>query len=153
MDYIFSDKAKSNLIEFTKSDKIDVLAFSGSVNNPWSATGDNTSYLLSEINNHNVGGSTALYPATEAAINILKNESSEYNTSVILMTDGEGNVGSFKDLEKTYKNVGKEIPIYSITFGDADINQLNKMATLSNGKVFDGRNNLVEAFKTVRGYN
>ena len=56
-------------------------------------------------------------------------------------------------LEKTYQSINKEIPIYSITFGNASYNQLNKMATLSNGKVFDGRNNLLEAFKMVRGYN
>ncbi len=83
----------------------------------------------------------------------MQNESSDYNTSVILMTDGAGNVGTFGDLSREYNRINKEIPIYSITFGDADYNQLDKMAKLSNGKVFDGRNNLVEAFKTVRGYN
>ncbi len=69
------------------------------------------------------------------------------------MTDGEGNVGTYSELEKEYKKIGKEIPIYSITFGDANEEQLNKMAVLSNGKVFDGKNDLVKAFKTVRGYN
>ena len=69
------------------------------------------------------------------------------------MTDGEGNIGTFKSLENLYNSVNKEIPIYSITFGNASINQLNQMASLSNGKVFDGRSNLLEAFKTVRGYN
>ena len=47
----------------------------------------------------------------------------------------------------------KDIPIYSITFGSADVEQLEKMAKLSNGKVFDGKSDLVKAFKTVRGYN
>ena len=69
------------------------------------------------------------------------------------MTDGVGNIGTYSDLSKTYQKYNKEIPIYSITFGDADVDQLNKMANLSNGKVFDGRNDLVKAFKTVRGYN
>ena len=69
------------------------------------------------------------------------------------MTDGEGNIGTFNSLEKVYKSVNKERPIYSITFGQASYDQLNKMAELSNGKVFDGRNNLLDAFKTVRGYN
>lgn len=153
MQYIFSDDAKSNLIQFTKRDKIDVLAFSYSVNIPWSAKGDNLSELLSLINSYDVEGTTALYPAASRAIELLENESDEYNTSVILMTDGEGNEGTYQELLNTYKTVGKEIPIYSITFGDADLEQLNMMAKLSNGKVFDGRNSLVEAFKTVRGYN
>ena len=153
MDYLFSDKAKENMIQFTEEDKIDVLAFGSKVNEPWSSKGNNTSYLLEQINNYNVNGATALYPAALKAIELLKNESDSYNTSVILMTDGEGNIGTFKDLKDKYQSIGKEIPIYSITFGEARYDQLSSMATLSNGKVFDGRNNLLEAFKTVRGYN
>ena len=153
MEYIFSEKAASNLIQFTEVDKIDVLAFGNKVNNPWSAKGNNTKSLLEKINNYNLDGATSLFPAAMEAIKILKDESDEYNTSVILMTDGEGNIGTFKSLENLYNSVNKEIPIYSITFGNASINQLNQMASLSNGKVFDGRSNLLEAFKTVRGYN
>lgn len=153
MDYIFSDKAKTNMIQFTGVDKVDVIAFASSVNEPWSSKGDNLSGILSNINTHSVNGATALYPAAVKAINMLASESDQYNTSVILMTDGEGNVGTFSELERTYQKLGKEIPIYSITFGDADEYQLKKMADLSNGKVFDGRNDLISAFKTVRGYN
>ena len=153
MDYIFSEKATSNMIQFTDLDKIDVIAFGNTVNKPWSAKGNDTRRLLDEINRYELDGSTSLYPAAEAAINLLKNESDEYNTSVILMTDGEGNIGTFKTLETTYRSINKDIPIYSITFGNASYNQLNKMANLSNGKVFDGRSNLLEAFKIVRGYN
>ena len=153
MDYIFSERANINMIQFSELDKIDVIAFGSTVNKPWSAKGNNTKYLLEEINNYSLDGATSLYPSVEAAIELLKDETEEYNTSVIVMTDGEGNVGTFGSLENTYKRIGKEIPIYSITFGDASIAQLNKMVTLSNGKIFDGRSNLLEAFKTVRGYN
>ena len=38
-------------------------------------------------------------------------------------------------------------------FGDASSYQLDEIAKLSNAKVFDGRTNLLEAFKQVRGYN
>ena len=41
-----------------------------------------------------------------------------------------------------------------IMFGDADSQQLDDLATLSNGKVFDGRNgNLSGIFREVKGYN
>ena len=153
MSYIFSEQAKSNLIQFTKKDKIDVIAFEQNVNEPWTSNGGDLNYLLNEINSYPVGGTTALYPAATKAIELLKDESDDYNVSVILMTDGEGNVGDFNTLSKTYKALKKEIPIYSITFGDALEEQLDKMAKLSNGKVFDGRSSLIEAFKTVRGYN
>ena len=153
MEFIFGEDAKANMIQFSNMDKVDVIAFDSNVNNPWSSTGDDLETLLDHINSHEVGGSTALYPAAEEAVKILAKESNEYNTSVVLMTDGAGNVGSFSSLEKTYKKLGKEIPIYSITFGDASEYQLNQMAKLSNGKVFDGRTDLVSAFKIVRGYN
>ena len=41
-----------------------------------------------------------------------------------------------------------------IMFGDADSQQLDDLAKLSNGKVFDGRNgNLSGIFREVKGYN
>ena len=47
----------------------------------------------------------------------------------------------------------KDIPVYGILFGDADERQVEEITNLTGGKVFDGRTNLIEAFKTVRGYN
>ena len=38
-------------------------------------------------------------------------------------------------------------------FGSASDYQLNDIAKLSNAKVFDGKSDLVRAFKEVRGYN
>ena len=38
-------------------------------------------------------------------------------------------------------------------FGQAVASELNDIADLSNAKVFDGRTNLLRAFKEVRGYN
>ena len=153
MEYIFSDEAKKSMIQFTSEDKIDVVAFASKVSILGSERGNNTGKLLEKIKANNVDGATALYPAAEKAIELLANESNAYNTSVILMTDGYGNMGTFKSLSETYSKHNKDIPIYSITFGDADEDQLEKMAELSNGKVFDGKTDLVKAFKTVRGYN
>ena len=153
MEYILSDEAKKSMIQFTSEDKIDVVAFGSHINVLGSAKGNNTDKLLEKIKDFDFDGATALYPAATKAIELLSNENNSYNTSVILMTDGVGNIGTFKDLESTYKEYNKDIPIYSITFGEADIEQLNKMANLSNGKVFDGKSDLVKAFKTVRGYN
>ena len=38
-------------------------------------------------------------------------------------------------------------------FGGADESQLKDIASLTNAKVFDGKTDLVRAFKEVRGYN
>ena len=97
---------------------------------------------------------TALYPASVNALNILKDEDENtYNLSVVLMTDGVANVGTFTDLKNTYDQIKKQIPIYSITFGSADEYELQDIAELTNGKIFDGKSDLVSAFKEVRGYN
>ena len=67
------------------------------------------------------------------------------------MTDGKSNVGEYDSLKKAYK--GLDIPIYSITFGNADDYQLQAIADLTNGKVFDGKTGLKEAFQEVRSYS
>ena len=69
------------------------------------------------------------------------------------MTDGHGNVGTFDNFKRKYDAINKDIPIFSIMFGSADKTQLEEIANLTNAKVFDGRTNLLEAFKQVRGYN
>ena len=52
-----------------------------------------------------------------------------------------------------FVKINSNIPIYSIMFGEADKRQLQEIANLTNAKVFNGKTNLVEAFKEVRGYN
>ena len=153
MEYIFSSDAKKSMIQFTEADKIDVIAFGSHVRLLGSSNGKDTQKLLDLIKENELDGSTSLYPAALEAIKILAKESDEYNSSVILMTDGVGNVGTFNELRDGYNKINKEIPIYSITFGSAEEYQLEQMAKLSNGKIFDGKNDLVYAFKTVRGYN
>ena len=68
------------------------------------------------------------------------------------MTDGHSNVGTYSDLREYYVTDNK-IPIYSIMFGNAQSAELQEIARLSNAKVFDGRSNLLSAFKEVRSYN
>lgn len=155
MQYILSDKASNDNIQFSYKDKIDVVPFASKVDSFWSTNdGTKTDSLLEKINSKTPNGSTAIYPASIRALEILKDEDqSIFNTSVILMTDGQGNVGSFNELRNYYSKINKQIPIYSITFGDALESQLNEIAKLTNAKVFNGKENLVDAFKEVRGYN
>lgn len=155
MDYILTEKAQVDLLQFSEKDKIDIIPFSSKVLAKWETTnGKETSQILKMLNNQSPNGQTALYDAGIEALNRLKDGDSEtYNTSVILMTDGLANVGTYNDLYRVYKQINKEIPIYSIMFGEADINELEPIARLTNGKVFDGKTDLVKAFKEVRGYN
>lgn len=95
-----------------------------------------------------------IYIYSNEGLNILNKENLEkYNTSVVLMTDGESNYNRLTQLQSVYRQINKDIPIFSIMFGAADKTQLEDIANLTNAKVFDGRTNLLEAFKQVRGYN
>ncbi len=155
MQYILTEDAANDYIQFSYKDKIDIIPFASSVGDIWSINdGTKTASLLEKIKSKVPSGTTAIYPASIKALELLKNEDQNtYNTSVILMTDGQGNVGSFRDLERYYLNIKKQIPIYSITFGDALESQLKEIAKLTSAKIFNGKENLVEAFKEVRGYN
>ena len=156
MEYIFSDQAKDDNIQFTYKDKIDILPFASDVKDRWSTDdGSDTDYLLDNIKSHEPSGSTALYSATIEALEILRKENSKYNVSVILMTDGEANESenNYTSLRNYYEMNELNIPVFSITFGEADESELRSIATLTNGKVFNGKKDLVEAFREVREYN
>lgn len=155
MDYILTDKAANELLQFSEKDKIDVIPFSTKVMNTWKTeNGIDTTNILTNIHNLKPNGQTALYDAAIQALTELQNENSEiYNSSVILMTDGQANMGTYSQLQQIYSKIEKEIPIYSIMFGNADSGELLDIAELTNGKVFDGKRDLIKAFKEVRGYN
>jgi len=155
MDYILTDEAANDLLQFSDKDKIEVIPFGTSVLATWStANGTDTQKILTNIHKLQPSGTTALYPAAQQALELLKDEDSNvYNSSIILMTDGQANVGSISDLRRSYLQNGKEIPIYSIMFGQADERQLQEIANLTNAKIFNGKTDLVRAFKEVRGYN
>ena len=155
MQYILTEKAANDFIQFSDKDKIDVIPFNKGVGESWSTTdGTQTQDILINIQSLKSSGSTAIYPATQKALELLKDENQDtYNVSIVLMTDGMGNVGNYRQLYETYMKINKKIPIYSIMFGDADEEQLNEIANLTNAKVFDGKQDLVKAFKEVRGYN
>ena len=154
MDYILTDRAAQDLIQFSNEDKIDVLPFATEVGEGWSTSkGLSLENILDEVKKHEVNGTTALFPCAAEALDHLKNtDKNKYNLSVVLMTDGAANVGYFKDLSDKYSDY-RGIPIYSIMFGSAAEYQLTEVSNLSNGKIFDGKKDLVGAFREVRGYN
>ena len=77
---------------------------------------------------------------------------SEATPAVILMTDGQSSDYSV-EFERGLPEYGFIVPIFSITFGDADPEQLEGLAALTDARVFDGTENLTEAFRSVKGYN
>ena len=73
----------------------------------------------------------------------------DYTPAVILMTDGQSSDYSM-EFERGLPEYGFIIPIFSITFGDADPEQLEGLAELTDGRVFDGTEDLTAAFRSVK---
>lgn len=154
MEYILDyERASKDQLQFSKYDKITVITFGSDIYDIWESTGKETNKLIRKINIKKPVGTTALYKAINKGIDILERENDDYTKTIIAMTDGAINVGSFNDLRYKYINSKNKVPVYSIMFGEALENELLEIANLTNSKVFDGRSELLKAFKEVRGYN
>ena len=94
-----------------------------------------------------------MYAAALRGLEELKNyDLAQYTPAIILQTDGPYE-GSFRAFADAYQELGAQVPVFSIMFGDADESQLEDLAELTNARVFDGREDLVGAFRSVKGYN
>ena len=156
MEYILDySLASQDNLQFSDSDKITIITFNSDVDRIYETRyGNQTSEIIYDIKNLDPEGSTNIYSPSIEALKILDNEDSEnYTKTVILMTDGESNRGSFRNLKNYYQQNKLDIPIYAITFGYSSEEQLEEIASLTNGKIFDGKSGLKQAFKEVRSYN
>lgn len=100
------------------------------------------------------GGGTDIYSCAQAALAWLDGqpEIESHIPAVVLMTDGKSD-GDFNAFQAMYRNVGRDIPVHAITFGNADPSQLEAIAGVTRARVFDGRKDLARAFRRARGYN
>ena len=156
MNYILDkEQASVDNLQFSDNDKITVITFNSKVKDIYDTRyGSETNLVIDDVNELVARGGTNIYDPSIEALKILeKDDSNEYTKTVILMTDGEANVGSFYDLKSYYQSHKLDIPIYSITFGDSSEYQLSDIANLTNAKIFDGKSGLLKAFTEVRSYN
>jgi Ca-activated chloride channel family protein len=73
------------------------------------------------------------------------------------MTDGENNNGLSRDeFDAWYQTQGQfvhGIPVFAILFGEGNAAELQQLADLTGGRLFDSRSNsLAAVFKEIRGY-
>ena len=110
--------------------------------------------LLGKVQQLRAGGGTDIYAAVIGGLEELKKAGpmDGYFPAVILMTDGQSD-GSIESLREALHNQGYDVPVFSITFGEADERQLQDIARISGGKVFDGRKDMAKAFREAKGYN
>ncbi|WP_217551269.1 VWA domain-containing protein [Streptomyces sp. GbtcB6] len=101
-------------------------------------------------------GNTAIYTSLEKAYAQL-NPSQDTFTSIVLMTDGENTtgakVGDFNDFYNKLSTDRQQIPVFPILFGDSSRTELQHIADLTGGRLFDAqRGSLDGAFEEIRGY-
>ena len=152
---LIQENARENFLQASENEVNILIPFNDGVINTYTAEGNGSELeaLYDEVKNQEVGGGTDMYTAAVRGIEMLKEyDLSQYTPAIILLTDGQSG-GSLYDFEDAYEELGTEVPVFSIMFGDADETQLEELAQYTNARVFDGRENLTEAFRSVKGYN
>ncbi|MFD9320548.1 substrate-binding domain-containing protein [Streptomyces sp. NPDC060053] len=102
-------------------------------------------------------GETAIYTSLEKAYDHLGTDRDAF-TSIVLMTDGENTKGDdADDFDAFYRDdltpAGKQIPVFPILFGDSDRSELEHIAELTGGRLFDAQQGSLDgAFEEIRGY-
>ena len=143
----FADRVKS---EFTVAMPTDPAGFDAAI---------------AEINSHVDGyrprGGTAVYDTVAAAYEAAIAGTDEGSlSSIVLFTDGESNEGmGAGDFERWHRDFVAEhpeaarIPVFTVHFGESSKSELEALAALTGGRLFDAKSeSLAAAFREIRGY-
>jgi Ca-activated chloride channel family protein len=151
-------EARKYFLQASSDDHIVVIPFNHKIIDQWQADGrqnDSLKAVLDLVNKLYPDGGTDIYsPVIQGLRDILTQDSNRYIPAVILMTDGQSNTGkTFADLQTAWSASGRDIPVFAILFGDASETQLREITNLTRGNIFDGRVDMVSAFRKAKGYN
>ncbi|WP_432761553.1 substrate-binding domain-containing protein [Rhizobium calliandrae] len=157
MQFLFNpDETGRVLAQWTPADRIMVVPFDSRVRTTFLATGDPAQQkgLVDKVSLQHAGGGTDMYACASRALGRMRDTPnlSSYLPAIVIMTDGKSEDASREFLDE-WKATDPHVPVFGITFGDADKTQLDALAKATSARVFDGRDDLVSAFRAVRGYN
>ncbi|MGN0407738.1 MAG: substrate-binding domain-containing protein [Bacteroides sp.] len=155
---ILQDNARTNLLQAEEDDVNIIITFDSDINNIYvlEDTDDGEfENLYHQLEKEKAGGGTNMYVAASKGLQMIADsyDVRNYTPAIILMTDGESQAYDKEKFADLYNRLGMDVPVFSIMFGTASSTQLDELARLSNAKVFDGRKDLVSAFRNVKGYN
>jgi|AraplaMF_Col_mMF_1032025.scaffolds.fasta_scaffold00022_226 Ca-activated chloride channel family protein len=144
------------LIQWTPKDKIRIFTFNNFVNGDKEGDGTPQSQadLLNFVERQHADGGTNMYVCLNEAMHWIEAQPDRgnYLPAILVMTDGKSD-GSPNQFEAGSGVEGNGVPVFGVTFGDADASQLDKVANMTRARVFDGRKDLQSAFRAARGYN
>ena len=156
---LIQENAAKNLLLAGEDEVNIIIPFSDTAFDTWiapDASADSLEGLYREIEEEISVGGTDIYQAARMGLELIaaNYDLGRYTPAIILMTDGMSNGSeNFEDFREAYEAVGADVPVFSILFGDAKKSELEALAELTNARVFDGRKDLVGAFRSVKGYN
>lgn len=153
---LLQENARKNFLQANAGEVNEVVFFDDTILDVQAAA-DDSDEALAELNqkvaDFQIAGGTDIYRAAAEALEIASGyDLKNYTPAIILMTDGRSNY-NYSNFEEVWNRYEEDIPIFSITFGDADPGQLEELAKISGGRVFDGTKDLTAAFRSVKGYN
>jgi Ca-activated chloride channel family protein len=101
-------------------------------------------------------GDTAIFTSLRKAYEHLGGADDTF-TSIVLMTDGENTSGATAgDFDAFYAGLDDErraTPVFTVLFGDSDRGELEHIAELTGGRLFDAQKGSLDgAFEEIRGY-
>jgi Ca-activated chloride channel family protein len=150
-------RTREMLVQWSKQDQILLLPFSDHVLWTARASGEETEQasLLAQALQLRADGGTDFYTCGAKALALMKPllDDGVHLPAIVIMTDGKSQ-GYLSTFETPWRADGRRVPVFGVTFGDdADRSQLDALARLTGGRVFDGTKSLLDAFRAVRGYN
>jgi Ca-activated chloride channel family protein len=149
-------EASQALIQWTPKDKIHIFTFTSGVKADMEGNGTPQSQadLLNFVELQRADGGTNMYACLNEAMRWIEAQPDRgrYLPAILVMTDGRSD-GDPSQFEAGAGVEGNGVPVFGVTFGDADASQLDKVANLTRARVFDGRKDLQGAFRAARGYN
>ena len=147
---------------FQKREQVTVITFSSAVSRPQTLLIQSPAErktFRNRVDALKLGSGTAIYDGLEAAYTYLAKTvplEPDRAHSVVLMTDGENNSGdnlaSFEAKLAALPEAARTVKLFPILFGEANNGEMERLAELTGGRVFDGRKSLEAAFKEIRGY-
>jgi Ca-activated chloride channel family protein len=157
MRFVLShDEAARVLVQNGPGDRIVVIPFDARVRGVTRGSGStaDAAALIRAVDDNRAGGGTNIYGCAKAGLQEIRAtpDAAHYLPAIVLMTDGRSE-NYAQDFFETWRAAGADIPVFGVTFGDADKAQLDALAEATRARVFDGRTSLREAFRAVRGYN
>ncbi len=155
--------ARKFLLQTSESDITIVIPFNHEIIAEYSVIGNDPAKLgelINKINELSSDGGTDIYIPILRAFEIFeksKDQLSNYFPAVIIITDGKSNenkntIEILKQFMRDH-NFGWDTPVFGITVGNADKEQLEEIAALTFGQVFDGTSDLINAFRKAKGHN